>query len=118
MSDDASVESTEPVSTALDPEDDEGFGGIIPVMALSIPLIAVGIPFLGVAGGLGLGGVVLGTAGAVVVLAVAANLAKGVLRYRHRQRMAELGLQLELARQETAKLAEIDRVVGQPTLGQ
>lgn len=117
MVDDAGAEFDTGSDGASDVEDGDGFGAAIPVMALSIPLMALGIPLLGVAGGLGLGGVVLGTAGAVLVLVVAASLAKGVLRYRHLQRMEELRLELELARQETAKLAEVNRVVDQPALG-
>jgi hypothetical protein len=91
--------------------DDDDASSVLPLMALSIPLMALLIPLLAVAGGMGLGGVVLGTAGTVVVMLVIANLVRGVLRLRHRQRLELLTLQLELTRLETAKLAEVNRIV-------
>lgn len=112
MTDDARTERH-----PLDVEDGDGIGDLIPIMALSVPLVAVGIPFLGVAGSMGLGGVVLGTVAVVIVLLVGASAAKGVLRYRHSQRIEELRLRLELTRQETAKLAEVNRVVDESFLG-
>ena len=116
MADDTGAGFDSDTASPSEVEDTEGSGAAIPLVALSIPLVALAIPLLGVAGSMGLGGVVLGVAGAVLVLVVAANLAKGLLRYRHLHRMDELRLQLELARQETAKLAEVNRVVGEQVL--
>ncbi len=100
----------------VDGDEDDGIDVVIPVLALSIPLVAVGIPFLAVAGSMGLGGVVLAIVGVVVVLLVGAGAAKSVMRYRHTLRIEELRLRLELAQQETAKLAEVNRIVDEPVL--
>ncbi len=113
MSDDEPVEESD-----RGDEESDGFGAAlaIPIIGVSIPLVAVSIPLVAVLGASGLGAIVFGIGGAVLVVLAIGWVVRSLMNHRHELRVKELELQLRIARQETEKLAEVNRVLEPPDL--
>ncbi len=85
--------------------------GYVALALAMVPVLAICIPLLAVAGAFGAANTVVAMVGLTIAVLIAVAGAKSSIRLQHRLRLEELDARAELARAEAARLAEINRMV-------